>query len=128
MSPTGDQQAALDALYAGLPSLQCQRKCQQWCGPVAGMDAEVSRIYAIHGRRGLRPDLQCGYLDPNGLCIAYAARPLVCRLWGIVEEMQCPHGCEPERLLTNAEVEKLFEEIGRIAGEPAVLGWEDLLE
>src|SRR2546429_6087610 len=32
----------------------------------------------------------------NGRCTVYEVRPMICRLWGMVEGMQCPHGCVPE--------------------------------
>lgn len=30
-----------------------------------------------------------------GRCASYEDRPMVCRLWGSVPEMPCPHGCKP---------------------------------
>ncbi len=29
-------------------------------------------------------------------CEAYGDRPMVCRIWGMVEELACPWGCRPE--------------------------------
>lgn len=31
----------------------------------------------------------------SGRCEVYEVRPMVCRLWGAVEGMQCPYGCVP---------------------------------
>ena len=30
----------------------------------------------------------------DGRCSVYEHRPLICRLWGAVESLPCPHGCE----------------------------------
>lgn len=117
--------AEFDALYARIPSIACKRKCQAACGPVAGSRVEVERITMLYGLRPLGGEdgAQCGYLDVRGLCVAYAQRPLICRLWGVVPEMRCPHGCEPERWLTEVEVLELFREADRIGGVPSTLGW-----
>jgi hypothetical protein len=37
----------------------------------------------------------CPALTMLGTCGAYALRPAVCRLWGVVEAMPCPFGCRP---------------------------------
>jgi hypothetical protein len=33
----------------------------------------------------------------EGQCVGYHLRPLVCRAWGAVATMQCPHGCQPDQ-------------------------------
>jgi Fe-S-cluster containining protein len=93
----------LDALYAELPAIGCQRLCQEACGPVLMGRVEWERIVKRlkHEPRG-GPDLVCPMLR-DGLCSVYAIRPMICRLWGIVEGMECPWGCVPERLLTREE-------------------------
>lgn len=39
----------------------------------------------------------------EGLCSVYEDRPMLCRLWGLVEGMKCQWGCVPERYLTDRE-------------------------
>ena len=34
----------------------------------------------------------CPYLDTNKRCTIYEVRPAICRLYGVVQAMQCPHG------------------------------------
>ena len=36
-------------------------------------------------------------------CSIYDKRPLICRLYGVVENMKCRFGCKPTRYLTNKE-------------------------
>jgi len=125
----------LEALYALLPKVQCQRKCQRYCGPILMTRMEASRLEQKRGYLNLVPageiakraylptaalvvetcvgivpdprEQYCPFLGPFplGQCMAYSIRPLVCRAWGTMnnEQMRCPHGCVPERWLTNEE-------------------------
>lgn len=95
--------AQLDALYRELPTIPCQRKCQDACGPIFMSRVEWQRItrrlgYTPHGT----DDLVCPMLQ-QGLCSVYHIRPMICRLWGLVETLRCPWGCEPTRVLTHEE-------------------------
>ena len=100
--------AALDALYAELPGLECRGLCQQSCGPISMSRMEWRRILdrrdvdATQARK-LRADLTCPLLAPNGRCRVYATRPMICRLWGVAEDMPCLWGCRPERYLSREE-------------------------
>ena len=46
--------------------------------------------------------LTCPMLKDNK-CSIYDKRPLICRLYGVVENMKCRFGCKPTRYLTNKE-------------------------
>jgi hypothetical protein len=98
------RQAALDALYRELPTLDCQRQCQDCCGPIAMSRVEWQRICRKLGHvpRGA-DDLVCPMLQ-QGLCSVYHIRPVICRLWGVTETLPCPWGCQPQpRYLTHEE-------------------------
>lgn len=110
--------AALRELYRELPTIACAGLCQQSCGPIEMTQVEFDLICRHLGRRPphaiveagrgtvllLSPDLNCPLLSAAGRCLAYGVRPLICRLWGLVEGMRCPHGCRPHpRLLTVQE-------------------------
>lgn len=58
--------------------------------------------------------LTCSALGADNRCRGYEARPLICRIFGVAEELQCPHGCVAERLLTKEESLKLFAEVENI--------------
>lgn len=113
----------LDALYAGLPKLECKRLCSECCGPILMGAVEWDRIIA---RLGYRPtpteqqasDLDCPMLK-NGECSVYSIRPAICRLWGLVPSMRCPHGCEPERVLTEAEAHEFMRAVDACQAEYA---------
>lgn len=85
-----------------LPCATCKAEC---CGPVPITAVAFARIETFteamsaedKKRLGLqeRGELDCGFLDMDThRCSIYAARPAVCRLFGKVEGMPCPHGSE----------------------------------
>ncbi|MDX6649701.1 MAG: uncharacterized protein QOJ97_1652 [Solirubrobacteraceae bacterium] len=63
-------------------------------------------------------DSVCPALD-KGLCSVYGVRPMICRLWGIGEQMKCPHGCKPEGgWITAAETQRFLMRSYLIGGWP----------
>lgn len=121
MSNTAKLQA-IDALYATLPALPCQQKCQACCCTFGMSRLELRRIEQrvgslkttrhnvfddVHGRSmGVHQTLKCNVCPmlKDGLCSVYDIRPAICRLWGLSERMKCPYGCKPERVLSPEEV------------------------
>lgn len=99
--------AALEALYRSLPRMACKGKCSSSCGPVPASPLEMRRIRArgvqwvdwtaVNFPLGEEMAMACTALDvKTQRCRAYADRPMVCRIWGLVEELACPWGCRPE--------------------------------
>jgi Fe-S-cluster containining protein len=88
----------LDALYAELPTIHCQGKCEESCGPIEMTRAERDRIVERTGKPLAKVDkkLTCPLLTPAGWCSVYSIRPAICRIWGLVPSMKCPYGCVPE--------------------------------
>lgn len=108
-----------DRLYAQLPHLACKGFCQASCvGAIAMTPTEAERVGVVgdvdsHGR--------CPKLDhASGRCTVYNHRPLICRLWGVVEGQECPHGCKPSRYLTINEAFGALREAERIGGRMTV--------
>lgn len=112
---------ALEAVYARLPKLNCQGKCQACCGPIGLTKVEhdrmaergrpMPRLLDMHDGTLFSQSMQCPQLAGNGRCTVYAIRPMVCRLWGLVESMKCPHGCVPEGgFLSEREGHLLFRD------------------
>lgn len=110
----------LRGVYARLPALQCRQLCQAACGPIVMSGAEWDRVVEAVGVEPRPTDeqaerLRCPMLDErSGRCTIYNARPLICRLFGMVEAMRCPHGCTPARWLSDAEAFQLMTEIEAI--------------
>ena len=105
---------ALAELYAKVPSINCKGLCHTSCGII---DCSTREHELIHRNGGVRiPTMMefvkrdrqgevivCPALSQDGKCTVYDVRPMICRLWGTTEGMPCPYGCEPERVLTDAE-------------------------
>jgi Fe-S-cluster containining protein len=121
---------ALEAIYAGLPSANCQGKCQESCGPVPMSEAEWGRIAARLGAKApaatlftpgavmpeIGADLTCPLLDRDtGRCTVYALRPLLCRLWGTAQGMPCEFGCTPDRVVPDDEAHDLLRRVMEVA-------------
>ena len=109
--PRRETDAALQALYDQIPAIpDCRGHCWISCGPLEMSDRENRRIrdagFTITNHltaRQFAGTFWCEALGPDGRCQVYDLRPLVCRLWGAVESMPCPYGCQPERWLSDAE-------------------------
>lgn len=126
----------LDSLYAQIPPMECKGLCgEAYCGPIGMGETErlrildrighppFSKIFPILNQPGELAFLafsehlsqmggvaclQCPMLD-DGKCRVYDIRPMICRLWGAVDDLQCPHGCRPETLLKRTEGKKLLK-------------------
>jgi hypothetical protein len=118
----------LEAVYAKLPKLDCKGLCQACCGPIGMTPVEHERMAernqpmkVEHQRDGVlfSTAWTCPQLAGNGRCTVYAVRPMVCRLWGLVRSMACPHGCVPEGgFLDEREGHLLFREAMEAGGIP----------
>lgn len=122
--------AALQALYAQLPTIQCQQKCHDYCGPVPMTRLEARRIPemtfdtmklghsigSIPGRGFIcrvTNDLKCSALK-DGKCSVYERRPAICRLWGLTDELRCPFGCEPSVRWTEQQAYEWLRQVAVI--------------
>jgi Fe-S-cluster containining protein len=131
--------AALEALYAELPSLECRGLCWHSCGPVDMSVTERERIadlgvtipgYTREAAERYRTTGKvdaCPALGPFKTCGVHAARPMICRLWGSTENMRCPHGCRPDRELSEAEGYEFLERSREIGGSDESSGVRELI-
>ena len=89
-----DTTEEIDRLYAMLPHIECQRRCQKACGPILMSQAESDRIAERIGRMPKdTKDLSCPMLSPMGNCTIYDIRPAICRLYGLTKALRCRFGC-----------------------------------
>ncbi len=122
--------AELERLYATLPTIQCKGLCGAACGPIPLTDVEARRLQVVSHRKPrtlllLAPVVdahgdtrreRCVYVTPADRCSVYAARPLVCRAFGLVKRMSCPRGCLPDRWLSDVDFLELAQAVERIGG------------
>lgn len=85
-------------LYKKIPRFECIEGCTDCCGPVPWSDYELKQA-RLSAPPPERPDKTCDFAKEGG-CAIHAARPLMCRLFGAVEDLRCPHGRGPLKLLT----------------------------
>ncbi|MBQ4133278.1 MAG: hypothetical protein IJD04_06050 [Desulfovibrionaceae bacterium] len=101
------------ALYAQIPSFRCKEGCTECCGPVPFSSWEKAQVKIEPGKLGRR----CPYLGESG-CLIYENRPLMCRLYGTVPEMKCPHKCRPEKMLSSQEGRRILAKYRKMAERP----------
>lgn len=119
----------LKEIYAKIPPIDCQRKCQEACGVIPVQRPELKKIrvrakvniddFVIDGPDGIMmlfdaDKESCPVLGVDGACTVYDVRPFICRLFGVVEGMLCPEGCKPERILTRDEAAVLVEQLRQL--------------
>lgn len=126
-------------VYASLPTLDCQGWCWHSCGPIDMSTAERNRLTELgatiepfsqeRARRWSENErLYCSALSlgARGMgkpgCTVYEDRPLICRLWGMTDSMQCDFGCEPSRRLSEAEAFALVFQVMRLGGSDLTTG------
>lgn len=118
----------LAELYERVPVMaDCKGLCHDSCGPIPTTVRERERV----GEAGVTltpvykalpliendPDWRCPALDADNRCTVYDVRPLICRLYGAVENMPCAHGCVPVgRYLTRDEAAELIATAEKLTG------------
>lgn len=116
----------LEAIYSKLPKVPCKRLCGSYCGPIPLQVLELRRILESLSGGTLPAPCESGScpLLKNGECTRYQLRPLICRIFGAVPRLACPHGCEPERWMTDAEVAAIMRQLLKISPELVTIGLE----
>lgn len=105
-----------------IPAFSCKPGCHACCGPVPFTGPERDRASALRPLIRWEPfeggswipsaaleSLRCPFLSAEG-CGIYAARPMICRLFGVVDHprMACPEGCGPRRKISDAAARRLL--------------------
>lgn len=129
------QDERLRELYDLVPVVQCKGLCHGACCFIDASVRERERMEHAGGRRlttidarvegGTRRDARgnllaryrCSMLTTDGRCSVYEDRPMVCRLYGAAEGLECKFGCQPQRLLlTVPEAVELLVESMHVGG------------
>jgi len=100
-----------EALYKQIPGFKCKEGCCDCCGPIPFSPWEWSRV----SDKRKAKSIDCPYAT-NGHCEIYEQRPLICRLYGTVKKMQCPHGCGPVALLSERQEVEIMKEYYHLMG------------
>lgn len=116
---TIDGRWQIEAIYRSLPTINCKGLCSNQCQGIWMSETERHQIRKRKGfiLRDLNKGQTCPLLDRiTHRCTAYDIRPLICRLWGVTERMKCPHGCQPDRYLTDREELSITLQVLRLGG------------
>ena len=119
-------------LYDQIPTIECKGLCgsdkaNTCCGPIGCTTTEARLLDEYDGTQcdwvEASPGMVfqrfdsivsaplCPHLGLDGRCTAYEARPLICRLFGVVEKMPCQFGCKPSRVMKTEEDRRLFRAV-----------------
>lgn len=120
--------AALDDLYDQLPSLECKGLCHDSCTVIPASELERRRIAATGKTLGppisheyLRTLVasgrtpRCPALGPLNTCTVYAIRPFICRAFGVAAGLRCEHGCIPDKILPDGELQRVLARIEQLS-------------
>lgn len=110
--------AQIEALYAQLPTVACRGLCARACRSIPLVHAEAQRLQeATHCKpKTVEQETRCVYLTKDDRCGAYAARPLICRAYGVTASLSCPHGCAPTAWLDMVAFLRIARETERLGG------------
>lgn len=101
------------SLRERIPGMFCIPGCNSCCAHVPWskiewdmLPDEFKKIHTIHS-------LKCPFATDTG-CSCHEHRPIICRLFGVTEGMECPRGGIAEIKLTEreaVEISKLYEQL-----------------
>jgi len=108
----------LNKIYDLIPSFDCKH-CQKCSAPIMWFKPEEININRFLKKHDLKymmwtdeefkdHQMKCPYLR-NNRCTIYSVRPIVCRLQGTIDELQCPYN--PTVLLTHFQYKKIMKEL-----------------
>ena len=102
------EKAQLKKLYKKIPEFKCIEGCTDCCGPVPISEYEAKKLGTS---QRITPTTvgtcDCVYASKDG-CTVYHDRPLICRLFGTVERLKCPHGKAPDKLLSSKQEDAIL--------------------
>lgn len=103
-------------IYGPMPTIACKGLCIRSCGPLGMSALEYDIIEEVSGRPlDVDEEGTCTHLV-RGRCSVYRDRPLICRLFGVAEGIECEHGCKPSRVLPRADALMLISRAAELGG------------
>ena len=120
----------LEEIYSRIPEISCVEDCGKCCGLISMSELEDRRVRRFLEEnhlevqfyndpldvtyvKALRGENRCYFLDERRRCLVYPVRPIICRLYGVAENMKCPYA-SPGEYLTEGEALNLIREVKKI--------------
>lgn len=81
-----------------IPQHKNCKNCGECCGVIPASVSEVNAIRDYIAINGINPVKHaekgiCPFRDnENKKCLIYSVRPIICRLFGVCQGMECPNG------------------------------------
>jgi len=92
-------------IYDAIPDFECVPGCADCCGTIKFTYIERQIILEYARKNNIKIEMvsatkNCPVLDENNRCKIYPARPLICRLFGVVDHelLRCPYR-QPKTLI-----------------------------
>jgi len=118
-------------LYKMIPEFKCKDKCGDCCGYISFSRYELKIIKRYLKRNNLKikvhpnkpltrffnsyiiGDPFCPFLTKDKKCLIYPVRPTICRLFGVIKELKCPHK-EPEQYFSSDMALYILREVAKL--------------
>jgi len=108
------EKSSLKKLYSKIPSFECIEGCTDCCGPVPLTKLEAKRLNVDSNLTPTKlGSCDCVYASEKG-CTVYENRPYMCRLFGATEDLKCPHGKKPTKLLSSDSTNRLTNDYRKL--------------
>ncbi len=104
-----DKEAILKQLQQCIPEIECIPGCTQCCGHTAWSRFEWDLIPQESRDQFDFFSLKCSFSKDGG-CSVHDHRPLICRMFGVSEGMNCPRGVRPPAMLEVETVTAITKE------------------
>ena len=121
----------LKKLYSMIPYFECIDNCGECCGVPGIYKYEMKRINRFIKKNNLKINFEmewklnkllfislnekrnCSALSENKKCLIYPVRPAMCRLYGVIEDLKCPHK-KAIKYLTREKAENILNEFKKL--------------
>lgn len=113
-----------------IPAFECIPGCTDCCGPVPFSPSEWEAVTEkkdmpttdtaeLLMKLSQGVSVTCPYAVKEVGCAIYEQRPIMCRIYGTVEDLRCPHGKRPETLFTVMQGKTILRHYLKVRKEEA---------
>lgn len=111
------RQRKVKAFLDSQPTVACRGLCHRSCTVIGMTPTEFVQLTRVSGKEPkVTPDMKCNYLVDER-CTVYENRPMVCRQFGTTERLPCPYGCQPSRMMSEAEGYEQLRRFSELCGD-----------